>query len=118
LIVDIGEKEQALQQGNREALAVSQALAAVLKDLVSEVHRSIDFYLSQGPERSIGRIALMGGSAGLKNLSAHLSTELKVPVSLINPLSFLKKGEVIPPEIASAFGVAVGLGLRRNNDWV
>src|SRR5205823_4764465 len=67
IIVDAAEKEKALQEGQREALGVSQAVATVAKDLVSEVHRSVDFYLSQGPERSIGRIVLMGGSAKLPN---------------------------------------------------
>ena len=59
IIVDAAEKEKALREGLREELGVSQAVTAVIKDLVGEVHRSVDFYLSQGPERSIGRIVLM-----------------------------------------------------------
>lgn len=115
VIVDPAEKEKALADGNREALAVSQAVTAVAKDLVSEVHRSVDFYLSQGPERSIGRIVLAGGSARLKNLSKHLAAELKVPVSVLDPFAFLKGATA--PENAAAFGVAMGLALRRNKDW-
>ena len=119
IIVDPAEKEKALAEGQREALGVSQAVSNVVKDLVGEVHRSVDFYLSQGPERSIGRIVLMGGTARLKNLSKHLSGELKVPVSVLEPLSFLKDvpGD-FPTELAPAFGVAVGLALRRNKDWL
>jgi type IV pilus assembly protein PilM len=116
VIVDPAEKEKALQEGQREALAVSQAVAAVAKDLVGEVHRSVDFFLSQGPERSIGRIVLMGGTAKLKNLSKHLSAELKVPVSVLNPFQFLGDTDV-PADLEPAFAVAVGLALRRNNDW-
>lgn len=119
LIVDAAEKEKALQEGRREELGVSQAVAAVIKDLVAEVHRSVDFYLSQGPERSIGRIVLMGGSARLRNLSKHLSTELKVPVGVLDPLAIFKE---LPPglslELAPSFSVAVGLALRRNKDWL
>jgi type IV pilus assembly protein PilM len=119
IIVDAAEKEKALQEGQREALGVSQAVANVAKDLVGEVHRSVDFYLSQGPERSIGRIILMGGSAKIKNLSKHLSAELKVPVSVLDPFAFIKNPPPdLPPDLGPAFGVAMGLALRRNRDWV
>ncbi len=118
VIVDPAEKEKALQEGQREALGVSQAVVNVAKDLVAEVHRSVDFYLSQGPERSIGRIILMGGSARMKNLAKHLAGELKVPVGVLEPFSFVKGAEAVPAELHPAFGVAVGLALRRNRDWV
>lgn len=118
VIVDPAEKEKALTEGNREALGVSQAVAGVLKDLVAEVHRSVDFYLSQGPERSIGRIVLTGGTARLKNLSKHLAAELKVPVSVQDPFSFLANPPAdLPEEHRPAFAIAVGLALRRNHDW-
>ena len=119
IIVDAAEKEKALQEGRREELGVSQVVATVAKDLVSEVHRSVDFYLSQGPERSIGRIVLMGGSARLPNLAKHLAGELKVPVSVLDPFSFLKTPPAdMPAELAPAFAVALGLALRHNRDWV
>lgn len=118
VIVDPAEKEKALQEGQREALGVSQAVTTVVKDLVSEVHRSVDFYLSQGPERSIGRIVLMGGTARLKNLAKHLSGELKVPVTVLDPFAFLPQPPAdLPAEHAPAFAVAVGLALRKNKDW-
>ncbi|MBI3551205.1 MAG: type IV pilus assembly protein PilM [Elusimicrobia bacterium] len=119
IIVDAAEKEKALQEGQREALGVSQTVANVVKDMVGEVHRSVDFYLSQGPERSIGRIVLMGGVARLKNLAKHLSVELKVPVTVLEPFGFLKEAPAdLPADLAPAFGVAVGLALRRNKDWI
>ncbi|MDD5656331.1 MAG: type IV pilus assembly protein PilM [Elusimicrobia bacterium] len=119
VIVDAAEKEKALADGDREALGVSQAVSGVIKDLVAEVHRSVDFYLSQGPERSIGRIVLAGGTARLKNLDKHLSAELKVPVSVLEPFGFLKRPpEDLPAALTPAFGVAVGLALRRNKDWI
>ncbi|MEK7383665.1 MAG: type IV pilus assembly protein PilM [Elusimicrobiota bacterium] len=117
VIVDPAEKEKALADGNRDALGVSQAVGQVARDLVGEVHRSVDFYLSQGPDRSIGRIILSGGSARAKNLDKHLASELKVPVSVLDPFSFVKDAEGVPEEARSAFGVAVGLALRQNRDW-
>ncbi|MDE2291353.1 MAG: pilus assembly protein PilM, partial [Elusimicrobia bacterium] len=118
IILDAEEKEKALAEGNRDALGVSQAVTGVLKDLVGELHRSVDFYLSQGPERSIGRIVLAGGSSRMKNLSKALAGELKVPVSVLNPLAFLPSvPEGLPPDLLPALGVAIGLALRRNRDW-
>jgi type IV pilus assembly protein PilM len=119
IIVDAAEKEKALAAGDREALGVSQAVTAVVKDLVAEVHRSVDFYLSQGPERAIARIVLSGGTAPLKNLSKHLAAELKVPVSVLEPFACLKNPPAdVPASLAPAFAVAVGLALRRNRDWL
>ncbi|MDD5302209.1 MAG: type IV pilus assembly protein PilM [Elusimicrobia bacterium] len=117
VFVDPAEKEKALADGDRDGLGVSQAVGQVARDLVAEVHRSVDFYLSQGPDRSIGRIMLAGGTARLKNLDKHLAQELKVPVSVLSPFSFAKGGEAVPEALAPAFGVAAGLALRQNRDW-
>jgi len=118
LLIDAADKETALQEGNRDAIGVSQALAGVLKDLVSEIHRSVDFFLSQGPERSIGRIVLAGGSAGMKNLTRFLTGELKVPVTVLDPFAFLVEPPAdIPKEVLPSLGVAAGLALRKNRDW-
>ncbi|PIR18468.1 MAG: hypothetical protein COV48_07380 [Elusimicrobia bacterium CG11_big_fil_rev_8_21_14_0_20_64_6] len=117
VFVDPAEKEKALADGDRDGLGVSQAVGQVARDLVAEVHRSVDFYLSQGPDRSIGRIMLAGGTARLKNLDKHLAQELKVPVSVLNPVSFAKGSEAVPEALLPAFGVAAGLALRQNRDW-
>ncbi len=117
VFVDPAEKEKALADGDRDGLGVSQAVGQVARDLVAEVHRSVDFYLSQGPDRSIGRIMLAGGSARLKNLDKHLAQELKVPVSVLNPFSFAKGAEIVPEAAQPTFGVAAGLALRQNRDW-
>jgi len=117
VFVDPAEKEKALADGDRDGLGVSQAVGQVARDLVAEVHRSVDFYLSQGPDRSIGRIMLSGGTARLKNLDKHLAQELKVPVSVLSPFSFAKGGDAVPEALAASFGVAAGLALRQNRDW-
>lgn len=119
LLLDAEEKEQALQEGNRDALGVSQSISAALKDLVAELHRSVDFYLSQGPERSIGRIVISGGTARMRNLVKFLSGELKVPVAVLDPFAFLAEPPAdLPEDLKPAMGVAMGLALRRNRDWV
>ncbi|MDE1976038.1 MAG: type IV pilus assembly protein PilM [Elusimicrobia bacterium] len=107
------EKARALQEQKTDELAAAAAAAQVVKDLVTEVHRSVDFYLSQGPDRAISGVALSGGSARLRNLPHFLSEDLKVPVSLLDPMAVLKKvPEDFPPELSPSFAVAMGLALR------
>lgn len=119
LIVDAAEMEKAVREGNHEVVGVSQALAVVIKDLVVELRRSVDFYLSQGSERAIGQILLSGGTARLPHLAEHLSAELKAPVLILDPFSWLSKPPVdLPAAISPAFAVAAGLALRRNGDWL
>ncbi len=117
LVLDAAQTEQALKAGSHEILGVSQALAAVIKDLVAELRRSVDFYLSQGSERTIGQVLLSGGTAKLPHLAEHLSVELKVPVSIVDPFAFLQRPPAdLPAAMAPAFAVAAGLALRRYGD--
>lgn len=118
LLFDPAQKDAAIAAGEKEQIAVSDALNQVLKDLVGEVHRSVDFFLTQGSDHVITRLVLMGGSAPLKNLDQYLSAEFKVPVSILNPFLLIEGAEMIPPEIAPSFSVAVGLGFRKLDDWV
>lgn len=119
ILLSTEEKEAAIQEDDKEALAVSKAVSAVARDLAGEISRSVDFYLSQGTERSIARIILSGGVANLKNLPQFLSSEFKVPVEVLNPLSFLKEqGADVPKDVLPSLSVAAGLALRRRGDWL
>ncbi|MBI4249315.1 MAG: type IV pilus assembly protein PilM [Elusimicrobia bacterium] len=119
IMVSSQDKAKALEEGNREALAVSQALTEVARDLVSEVQRSVDFYLSQGSDRSIQNIILSGGSASLKNIAQYLDSDLKVPVEVLNPLAFVEgQGQQVPEEYRPSLAVATGLALRKKKDWL
>ncbi len=117
LLFDAERKDAAIAEGRQEDVTVSDALMGVLKDLTTEVHRSVDFFLSQGADRAINRLVLMGGSAALKNLDQYLNLEFKTPVSVLNPLVNIENSNSIPAEIAPAFAVAIGLSLRKRNDW-
>lgn len=119
ILVSAEEKEAALTEGNTQALGVSQALSKVADELLKEVHRSVDYYLSQGAERSISRVVLSGGSANIKGLTHYMAQELKVPVEVLNPFAFLPdQGAAVAPEARPQLAVAVGLALRRMKDWV
>jgi type IV pilus assembly protein PilM len=114
LLVSPEEKENALKEGNKDALQVSNIFTAIARDLMSEVHRSIDFFYSQrGEQQVINKIYLCGGSAQIKNLTTCFSQEVKIATEIFNP--FGKISAIAPPasEEAPLFTVAVGLASRR-----
>ncbi|MFH1619146.1 MAG: type IV pilus assembly protein PilM, partial [bacterium] len=118
VLISSEEKEAAIQADDREALGISKAASGVLRDLAGEISRSVDFYLSQGAEHSIGKILLSGGMANFRNISQFLSAEFKVPVEIMNPISFMEnQGKDIPKEILPTLAVATGLALRQTGDW-
>lgn len=99
-----------------EKLSVSDILTETAKGLFTELSKSIDFYISQQPDSSVNRVLICGGGALINNLDKYLSKQLKTPVDIFNPLRALKGSEKIPKNIAHQFAVAVGLGLRYEND--
>ena len=107
-----------LSKDEQEQTQVSAALRDVLKDLVNETRRSVEFYLSQGQKRTIKKILLSGGSANIKNLPQALSAELKVPVEIINPFAIKSNflAEDPPADVLPALAVACGLALRTVGD--
>jgi type IV pilus assembly protein PilM len=118
LLVSDDDKEHAIEAFNKEWINLSRAASGVLKDLYTEVSRSIDFYLSQGVDHSISKIVISGGMANLGNITKFLSAEFKVPVEIANPVAFLKDPpKNIPKDILPALSVAAGLALRKFKDW-
>ena len=117
LLVSDEDKEEAIEAFDREGIAVSRAATGVLRDLHTEVSRSIDFYLSQGVDSSISRIMLSGGIANLGNLAKFVTAEFKVPVEIVNPFAFLPESGNIPKDILPSLAVATGLALRKLKDW-
>lgn len=118
VLVSDEDKEAAIESFDKEALAVSKAASGVLKDLYTEVSRSIDFYLSQGVDHSISKIIVSGGMANLGNITRFLAAEFKVPVEVANPLAFLPEPpKNLPKDVLPALAVASGLALRKLKDW-
>jgi len=103
-----------------EAQQVVEVMLPVARDLLVEVQRSIDFYLSQGSDRTVNKIFLCGGSANLKGLDQFLSRELNIPVEIFNPLALLPNAPADLPEeeraLLTHMAVAAGLATRREGD--
>jgi type IV pilus assembly protein PilM len=118
VLVSDEDKAAAIEGFDKEGIAVSKAASGVLRDLYTEVSRSIDFYLSQGVDHSISKIVLSGGMANLGNITKFLAAEFKVPVEVMNPLAFLPEvPKNLPKDVLPALAVASGLALRKLKDW-
>lgn len=116
ILVTPDEKEATLAQDNQDALQISNTIVTVVKDLVAEIQRSLDFYLSQNPERQVNRILLSGGSANINGIDRYFSQELRMNVELFDPFEGLA-GESLPePSLRPSFSVALGLATRREGD--
>jgi type IV pilus assembly protein PilM len=112
------EKDKLTADGQKDAIAVSSALTQTAKELLIELQKSIDFYISQKPENTINRVLITGGGANLKNLASYLSQQLKIPVEIFNPLKKVNGAHLVPEQVIPELSVAVGLALRSENDIV
>jgi len=116
LLITPQEKEAALNEGKKEAVGVSNAIASVAKDLIMEIKKLIEFYGIQGSDRQIHRVFVSGGSANIKNFIPLLSKELNLPVEKLNPFAKISGAEGVPEEYHATLGVAAGLAMRRPGD--
>jgi len=116
ILVTPDEKEATLAQDDQDSLQISNTVVTVLKDLVVEVQRSLDFFLSQHPDRQVNRILLCGGSSRINGIDRYFAQELRLSVEIFDPFKNMA-GESLPPEdIRSSFAVAMGLSSRLEGD--
>lgn len=99
---------------------ISRELEAIARELLIEIHKSIDFYLAHGQERTVHKIYLTGGGSLLKNLGEFASNELKIPIEIFNPFTILALplDQKSLMDIGPIFSVACGLALRQWGDWI
>lgn len=90
----------------------------VLKDFVTEVQRSIDYYRSRNKDEGIDLVVLSGGTAAFKNIESYLSKEFGVDCIVANPFSNLNLSKVKGMtsselrDLAPASMVVLGLALQ------
>lgn len=66
----------------------------VLKELITEVQRSIDYYRSRYKDGEIDLIVLSGGTSSFKNIETYLSKEFKIECIIADPFSNLDTSKV------------------------
>ena len=109
--------------GAPDAARVARALKPAIKDLSSEIRRTIDVFLERrsGNYPGIRRIALAGGSAELKGLPECLASDTGMSVELFCPMvNVTGKGGVLgiaplPPAMAVSCGLALSNTLLRRS---
>ena len=101
---------------SEDSVGLIETIKPSLDNLVREVRRSLTFYENQAKIKGFSKIFLTGGSAPLKGLDGYLSTELGLPIEILNPF---RKINVERASLLSPFGndlckltLAVGLAIR------
>lgn len=88
----------------------------VLENLVQEIERSIDFYLTGLKySKSIDKIILCGGGANAKGILPYLSKKLRWKIELGNPwinMKLEKNESIIKKDQSVQYSTAIGLALK------
>ena len=93
-----------------------QRLGGAASELSEEIRRSLHYYQGQEQAVPLTELILSGRGALVRNLDAHLSEALTMPVTVGNPLLLLAENSSNLSDIELAFmapylAVAVGLAL-------
>ncbi|MEK9178248.1 MAG: pilus assembly protein PilM, partial [Patescibacteria group bacterium] len=101
--------------GETVGAKIGQATTPILMSIISEVKKSIAFYLQkykEGPP--IAQILLSGGTAKLPGISVFFANNSGIETAIANPWRILSKQD-IPKEIlenGADYTIAMGLAMR------
>lgn len=100
---------------------VERVLSGVSDTIASEIHRSLDFFLSTSGGAPLSKVALSGGAAPTPGLRSALERLCGCAVEIIDPFRKIQVDErAFNPrylqDVSSQAAVVVGLGLRRPDD--
>ncbi len=90
---------------------VQAALLPALKVLVTEVKKSVQFFVTKYPQESVQRIVLSGGTATLPHLVQYITQELGTEVLVAAPFTGVN-GQIPETINQPAMSVCMGLMLR------
>jgi type IV pilus assembly protein PilM len=93
-----------------------QRLGEVASELSDEIRRSLHYYQGQELAAPVTEVILSGRGALVRNLDAHLTDALSMPVTIGNPMVHIAENNSRMPDAGLAFmapylAVAVGLAL-------
>lgn len=100
---------------------VERVLSTVAENISTEVHRSLDFYLSTAGGGDLSKVYLAGGAALTPGLRETLERVCACPVEVVDPFRRVQVDErAFNPrflkDVAPQAAIAVGLGLRSASD--
>jgi type IV pilus assembly protein PilM len=92
------------------------AMSAVLGDLMSEIRRSLEYYMTRNQDQP-AKVLICGGTAKMKNFDKLMEAELGISVVLADPLKDMgglaEAGSAVHiHDQAAVFAPSVGLALR------
>lgn len=87
---------------------VKDALLPPVNMLLTELRKSVQFFVNQHPQETVQRIVLSGGSAMLPSLVQHITNELGVEVLIASPFAGVE-GSI--PDNVNHPGMSVCMGL-------
>ncbi len=94
-------------------LLSSRAMALVnpwATTLVGAIRDSLDYFHAAGGDR-VGRLVLTGRTASLNGLAERITTELRVPVSFLDPFAGLGRARRVSRIDSRPYAVATGLAM-------
>lgn len=101
--------------------SVRPILTEFVAALVEEIGRTLDFYSSQSPDRTLDNIFVCGGASRTDGLFDALAAKVPAPIDWMNPVQKITgsgkgmKTQVIR-ELTTLGTVAIGLSLRQMGD--
>lgn len=101
-----------------DAPGLVEALDNAFERVVTEIRRSVDYYISQPDGMAVSRILVSGGTAALPGTLEFLEDRLGIPTERIDPTacSPVDLSEVITPETAHSALVVCGLAVPESLD--
>jgi type IV pilus assembly protein PilM len=102
---------------------VEDIIREMSESLVSEIQRSLDFYLSSVEVGGPSKIYLGGGTSKISFIKKALAARIEAPIELMDPFRRVMYDErLFNPEMVQKytpeFSVCVGLGLRKERERV
>ncbi len=96
---------------------VYDAMLPTLSELVTEVRRSIEYYVNRYPDSHVDSVIMYGGTARMASFPEFLANEIGIKVELGNPFLHLMVDEGnVPAEMhrenACLMPIVVGLAIR------
>jgi len=99
----------------------AEIITPVISELVTEISRSLQFYMAGNRGKKIDIVYISGGTALLKGLTSNMSDELDLPVRVLDPIQHLKisaklqhkEKEIL--EAGSSLAVVMGLAISEVN---
>lgn len=99
-----------------EAEMVKQLLESITDMLITEVHKTFEFFRETYPSETIGRVLISGGTAQMLGLAERIQATFSYPTEVLDPFRTVTLGPKIDEAkvtfLGPALAVAVGLALR------